>query len=715
MKRILTLILLVVTAFSCATNPSTHTSKSTEDTMKDTGLQPPDAQKDPRKFEIHGDTRVDDYYWLRDRDNPEVIAYLKAENEYTQKMMAHTEKAQKNIYDEMLSRIKETDLSAPYRDGDYFYYARTEEGKNYEIHCRKKGTLDAPEEVILDENDEAEGKDYFAVGGFEPSPDGKLLAYSVDLKGNERYTLKIRDLATGKDLAEEVPGTYYSLEWSNDGKYIFYNRVDEANRPWQIWRHELGTKAAQDVKVYEEPNDAYFVSVSKTRSDAYLLISLRSAVTTEYHVIDANEPTSKPRVLQPRMQSVEYYVDHHRDQFLILTNDGDATNFKLMRAPVDAPQRENWKEFIAEDDEITLTGVDSFKEFLVIEERYRGLSRIRVHDWKSGDQHYVEFPEPTYAVRTTNNYVYDTDKVRYSYTSLVTPRSIFDWKVGAREAELIKETEVFHYDRDQYVSERIFATSHDGTEVPISLVYKKGVRKDGAPMWLTGYGSYGASYDPYFSSSRVSLLDRGMIFAIAHIRGGGEMGRQWKEDGKFLKKKNTFKDFIACAEHLIAEGYTSSDKLAVQGGSAGGLLMGAVVNMRPELFEVVVADVPFVDVITTMLDESIPLTVIEWEEWGNPNEKKYYDYIKSYSPYDNVEEKDYPDMLITAGLNDPRVAYWEPAKWTAKLRDHKTDDNVLLLKTNMDAGHGGASGRYEYLKEIAFDYAFVLDQLGLLE
>lgn len=701
-----TLVTLTFVA-SCA---STQLS---ENKMTQTQPEPPRAEKRPQTHEIHSDVRVDEYGWLRDREDPETIAYLEAENAYTEARMAHTEDAQETLYDEMLSRIKETDISAPYKNGDYFYYTRTEEGKNYEIHCRKEGSLDAEEVIIFDENVEADGHDYFSLGAFEVSPDGRLLAYSVDVTGNERYTLKIRDLKTGVDRDEVVTDTYYAVEWSNDGEYLFYNRVDDTNRPWQVWRHALGSDAQADEKVYEDADDAYFVSVSKTRSKGYLMVYSRSAVTTEFRVLSADDPTGNFKVIEPRRPAVEYYVDHHDDRFLILTND-DATNFRLMVAPVDNPGRASWSELIAESDSKTLTGVSAFQDFMVVQEREFGLPRLRVHTWDSGETHYVEFPEPTYAASPVYNFTYDTDRIRYSYTSLVTPRSVYDWNVETREASLIKETEVLDYDREDYVSERITAVSHDGVEVPISLVYKRGVRTEAAPLWLAGYGSYGASYDPHFSTTRIAILDRGVIFAIAHIRGGGELGRQWKEDGKFLNKKNTFKDFIASAEHLIEAGYTSSEKLAIQGRSAGGLLMGAVVNMRPDLFAVVVAGVPFVDVINTMLDETIPLTVIEWEEWGNPNDPVYYEYIKSYSPYDNVAEMDYPDMLITAGLNDPRVAYWEPAKWTARLRDRKTDDNLLLLKTNMGAGHGGASGRYDFLKEIAFEYAFVLDRLDLL-
>ena len=677
---------------------------------------PPVAAKKPHESEVHGIKRVDDYFWLREKENPAVIKYLEDENAYTDVMMKHTKATQTKIYEEMLSRIKETDLTAPYKLGDYYYYSRTVEGLNYPIHCRKKGSMEAEEQVIMDENKMAEGKDYFAVGSFEVSPDGKMLAYSVDYLGNERYTLKVMDIDSGKDLGDKVEDTYYSVEWANDNKTIFYNRVDEANRPYKLFRHTVGTPANEDVEVYHEPDDRFFLSIRKTRSDAYLLLGLQSAVTTEFRYLDANTPAGEFKVVELRQQSVEYYLDHHGDRFFVMTNADKATNFKLMETPVTKTGKANWKELIPHDPEVTLKGLDAFKDHLVVEERRKGLPVLRVWDLKTDQKHYVEMPEPTYAARTSANYEFDTTKVRFSYTSLVTPRSIFDYDMKTKERTLIKQTEVFKYDASKFESKRIYAKAKDGTDVPISIVYKKGALDNGPTfLYLTGYGSYGASYDPYFSTSRVSLLERNIVFAIAHIRGGGEMGRSWYENGKMQHKMNTFTDFIASAEHLIAQGMTTSDKLAIQGGSAGGLLMGAVVNMRPDLFDVVVADVPFVDVINTMLDETIPLTAIEWEEWGNPKKLEDFNYILQYSPYDNVEAKEYPDMLITAGLNDPRVQYWEPAKWTAKLRATKTDGNVLLLKTNMGAGHGGASGRYDYLKETAFEYAFVLDRFGLLD
>ena len=692
-----------------------QTSNVTDGQVTDNEPKPPIAAVKPQTTQIHGETRVDNYFWLRERENPDVIQYLEDENAYTEAKMAHTKAAQEKLFEEMVSRIKETDLSAPYRDGDYWYYSKTIEGLNYEIHCRKKGSLDAPEEVLIDENKMAEGKDYFALGSLEVSPNGQFMAYSVDYLGNERYTLKVRDLNTGKDLADSIPETYYSVEWANDNKTLFYNRVDEANRPHQLLKHTVGTDPATDALIYQEDDDRYFLGVQKSRSDAYLMLTLKSAITTEVHVLNADTPDAAFTLVEPRKQAVEYYLDHHGERFFIMTNDDGATNFKLLEAPVGAPGKANWKTVIPHNEEVTLKGLDAFKDHLVIEERRRGLPTIRVRNLNTNEEHQIQMPEPTYAAGTRANYEFNTSMVRFNYTSLVSPRSVYDYDMNTKALKLVKQTEVFHYDATKFESKRIYAKAADGTEVPISLVYQKGALDNGPTyLHLTGYGSYGASYDPYFSSARVSLLERGVVFGIAHIRGGGEKGRMWYENGKMQHKMNTFNDFIACAEHLIAEGMTSPDKLGIEGGSAGGLLMGAVVNMRPELFTAVIASVPFVDVVNTMLDESIPLTATEWEEWGNPQKLEDYNYIKQYSPYDNVAAQDYPDMLITAGLNDPRVQYWEPAKWTAKLRATKTDGNLLLLKTNMGAGHGGASGRYDYLKEVAFEHAFLLDQFGLL-
>lgn len=673
----------------------------------------PQAEVKPKQNALHGVTWEDPYYWMREREDAAVTAYLEAENEYAEQMMAPTEALQQELYDKMLSHIDENELSAPFLRGGYWYYSRNEQGKNYEIHCRKKGTLDAPEEVILDENKLAEGKDYFAVGVFQPSPDGRLLAYSTDEVGNERYTLRVLNLETGEHEGTSVPDTYYSVAWANDNRTLFYDRVDRANRPYRLYRHVLGTDPATDVLVYEEADERFFLEVERTRSDAYILLSLGSAVTTEVRFLDANTPTGEFRVIAPRKQNVEYRVDHHSDRFYVVSNE-DAVNFRLFEAKLDALEREKWIELIGERPDVTLRSVDAFANHLAIWERAGGLSQLRVRDLQSGEEHTVEFPEPTYAAWPDANYTFDTTQLRLAYTSLVTPRSVFDYDMVSRGRTLVKQKNVPNYDATQYGTARIFATAQDGTAVPISLVWRKGTRDAGpAPLLLEGYGSYGANYDPYFSATNLALLDRGMILGIAHVRGGGEKGRRWYEDGKYLKKKNTFTDFIAAAAHLVALEWTKPHLLAISGRSAGGLLMGAVTNMRPDLFAVVVAGVPFVDVLNTMLDPSIPLTVTEWEEWGNPNDPEYFAYMRSYAPYENIGTTRYPHMLVTAGLNDPRVAYWEPAKWVARMRATTAPGSVLLLKTNMGAGHGGASGRYDYLKEIAFEDAFILHHLGL--
>lgn len=683
-----------------------------QENQKGVTVTPPVAQKLPQVLVLHEDQRVDDYFWMRDRDDPKVIAYLEAENAYTSTMMQHTEALQATLYEEMLARIKETDLSVPSRKNDYYYYARTEEGKAYPIYCRKKGSLDAPEEVLLDQNKLAEGHEYFSLGAFEVSPNHQLLAYSVDTSGAELYTLSFLDLNTFQLYPESITETA-SFAWGNDNRTGFYTKVDSTNRPFQLFRHILGS-TSDDVLIHHEEDESFFIDVGTTRSEAYILMSLNSKVTSEIHYLDANNPTGSFQVIQPRSSGVEYQVEHHSNDFYIVTNE-EAINFKLIKTPVASPSKQNWQTVIPHRDDVMLSNVSAFADYLAIYERKAGLPTARVQKLSTGEENYITFPEPTYAIWEGNNPEFNTTTLRFSYTSLITPGSVFDYNMETNQRELKKETEVLGgYDRTQYVSERIMATAKDGTQIPISIVYKQGMEKNGkTPLMLTGYGSYGMNYPASFSSTRLSLLNRGITIALAHIRGGAEMGRKWYEDGKFLHKKNTFSDFIACAEHLIAQKWTASDRLVISGGSAGGLLMGAVLNMRPELFKVAIADVPFVDIVTTMLDTSLPLTVIEWEEWGNPNDKIYYDYMLSYSPYDNVKSQDYPHILITAGLNDSRVKYWEPAKWTAKLREMKTDNNILLLKTNMGAGHGGASGRYESLKEIAFEYAFVLDRLGL--
>jgi oligopeptidase B len=685
-----------------------------KDPVLDKIATPPLAKKRPEVLELHGDRRIDEYFWMRDPDHPELIPYLEAENAYTAAMMQHTEELQNQLYQEMLSHIKETDLSVPSLKDEYYYYSRTEAGKSYPIHCRKKGSLDAPEEILLDENKLAAGHDFFDLGVFAISPNHQILAYSFDTNGSEQYLLCFLDLRTHQLYPETIPKTYFSFAWGNDNQTAFYTQLDDANRPYKLLKHTLGNCPQNDVLIYQENDDIYHLHLEKTRSQSYILMVLQSSITTEVHYLDANHPYDNFQIISPRTTGIEYDVDHHQDSFYIVTNDA-ATNFKLVKTPVANPSPENWQTIIPHREDVLLLGVSLFANHLVIYERKGGLQTARIQNLSTGAENNIIFPEPTYEFSEGSNPEFNTNILRFNYTSLITPQSVFDYNMETNQRELKKQTEVLGgYDPSNYESQWLMATATDGTKVPISMVYKRGINKDGQnPLLLTAYGAYGSSYPASFSSTRLTLLDRGMVFAIAHIRGGEEMGRQWYEQGKFLHKKNTFTDFITCAEYLISQGWTSSDRLAITGGSAGGLLMGAVINMRPDLFKVVVANVPFVDVVTTILDTSLPLSAMEWEEWGNPNDKIYYDYMKSYSPYDNVTAQDYPDILITAGLNDSRVKYWEPAKWTAKLRELKTDNHLLLLKTNMDAGHGGPSGRYESLRELAFEDAFILHRLGL--
>lgn len=679
-------------------------------------ITPPVAKVIPKADTLHGEVLIDNYYWLRDRSNPEVIAYLEAENRYTEAVMKPTAEFQEELYEEILSRIKETDLSVPTKLDDYYYYSRTEEGKQYRIYCRKKGSLDAEEEILLDQNELAIGHKYFEIGVYKVSPDHRFLAYSVDTTGEERYTLHIKDLDENELFKEEIPNIGYTVAWANDNKTILYTVLDNARRPYRLYRHIIGADPNEDILIYHEEDDAFFLYISKTKNEEYLLMELGSHTTSEVHCLKADHPTEDFMLIQPRETEIEYYVEHHGDRFFILTNDR-AKNFKLMGVSTTNPSKENWREIIPHRDSVKIDGFDVFKNHLVIYERENGLRKIRIMNLMKDEVHYVGWPEPVYTFWKNRNPDFNTNSLRFTYTSLVTPRSVFDYNMDTRTRELKKQYEVLGgYDPSLYRSERILAEAEDGTMIPISVVYRKGMIKNGSnPLLLVGYGAYGSSLDPYFSSSRLSLLNRGFIYAIAHVRGGGEMGRYWYEQGKLLNKMNTFTDFIACAEHLIAQKYTSGDKLVIFGASAGGLVVGAVTNMRPDLFKAVIADVPFVDILSTMLDPSLPLTVLEYEEWGNPNDKEYYDYIKSYSPYDNVERKDYPNILITAGLTDTRVSYWEAAKWAAKLRALKTDGNVLLLKIQMGAGHMGASGRYDYLRDIAFEYTFILDLFGVEE
>ncbi|MTI33475.1 S9 family peptidase [Xanthovirga aplysinae] len=674
----------------------------------------PKAKKEAKELTIHGHSRIDNYYWLRNRESEEVLDYLKNENEHTKSQLEHTEALQEKLFEEIKGRIKENDESVPYKLDDYYYYTRYEEGLEYPIYCRKKGSLEAEEEIMINANKLAEGHEFFSMRSVNVSPQQNLGAFAVDTVGRRIYTIRFKNLETGEILKDEIPAVTGNMAWANDNKSLFYTRQDqETLRSNKIYKHILGTDSSKDELIYEEKDETFGCYVYKTKSKEYLVIGSYSTLSTENRILKADNPKGKFKIIQPRERDLEYSINHFEDKFYILTN-YKAKNFKLVECPVNKTTKENWKDVIAHRDKVLLENVEIFKNFLVVDERKEGLTQLRIINWKDKSEHYLDFGEPTYTAYISYNPDFNTQELRYGYSSMTTPNSTFDYNMVSREKELKKQTEVVgDFDPANYVSERLFATTSDGTKIPMSIVYRKGIKKDGAnPTLIYGYGSYGNSIDAYFSSSRLSLLDRGFVFAIAHIRGGQEMGRHWYEDGKLLKKKNTFTDFITCSEHLIKEGYTNKDKLFAMGGSAGGLLMGAVVNMRPDLYRGVIAAVPFVDVITTMLDESIPLTTGEYDEWGNPNDKEYYDYILSYSPYDNVEAKDYPNMLVTTGLHDSQVQYWEPAKWVAKLRELKTDDNLLLLHTNMEAGHGGASGRFKRFKETAMEYAFILDLAG---
>ncbi len=678
-------------------------------------LAPPQPQKKTHTTEIHDITLSDDYFWLREKTNPDVIKHLEAENAYTKKLLAHTEDFQETLYQEMLGRIQETDMSVPERIDDYFYYSRSEEGKQYSINCRKKLSLEKEEEIILDKNVLAEGHSYFSTGVLRVSPNHQFLAYSTDIDGSETYTLFIKDLSTGNLLADRLENVG-SVAWAADNQTLFYTILDETKRPYKVMRHKLGATANHDEEVFHETDGSFYVAVRKTRSRKYVVIHTASKITTEIHVLEAENPNQDFQVIQPRQPGLEYDIEHHDQRFFILTNH-DAVNFRLMETPVDSPAIENWQEIIAHDPSVKLDDILAFVHHLAVFERQAGLQQIRVIDLNTQTHHYIDFSEPVYSLWPASNTEFRTSQLRFHYSSLITPESIYDYDLKTKQKELKKQIEVLgEYDPSNYASERLMATSHDGAKIPISLVYKKGlIKNSNNPVFLYGYGSYGITMDPAFRSTRLSLIDRGFIYAIAHIRGGEELGRTWYESGKLLNKTNTFHDFIACAKHLIAQNYTAEKHIAISGGSAGGLLMGAVLNMNPELFKACIANVPFVDVLNTMLDETLPLTITEYDEWGNPNEKIYFDYIASYSPYDNIQPQNYPKMLVTAGLHDPRVSYWEPAKWVAKLRDTKTDDNSIMLKTNMGSGHSGVSGRYDFLKELATEYAFILDTFHLMK
>jgi oligopeptidase B len=700
------IVLSFVLVFSGASLAQTNSDTNT--------LRPPMTEKKTKTTKIHNDTMVDDYFWLREKTNPEVIAHLEAENAYAEAAMKPTAALQDKLYKEMVGHIKETDYSVPYQWGAHFYYTRTEQGKQYPIYCRKKGSVDAPEEVVLDQNELAKGLKFFSIGAFVPSDDGNLLAYSTDTTGYRQYKLQLKDLRTGQLLPETFERVG-NVAWATDNKTIFFTTEDAVTkRSDKFFRHALGSD--QTDLVFEEKDELFDIGTGRSRDKAVIFLGSESKTSTEWRYLPADAPTAELKIISPREADHEYNVDHRGDLFYIRTNKG-AKNFRVVTAPVANPAQANWKELIAHRPEVKIEDLDLFANNLVLSEWDKGLEQIEILDLSSNKSHRVEFPEPVYSASLAQNREFATPILRYSYQSLVTPSSVFDYNMNTRKATLLKETEVpGGFSKDNYKSERLFANATDGTKIPLSVVYRKGTKLDGsAPLLLYGYGSYGYSVPPSFSSNRLTLLDRGVVYVIAHIRGGGELGEPWREAGRMMKKMNTFTDFINSAEYLVKNKYTSSNRLVIQGGSAGGLLMGAVTNMRPDLFKAVVAQVPFVDVLNTMLDKDLPLTTSEYIEWGNPNEKAAYDYMKQYSPYDNVGRRNYPSMLVKVSLNDSQVPYWEGAKFVARIRAMKTDNNPLLLKVNMGAGHGGSSGRYDFLHEVAFDYAYMLWQMGLAQ
>jgi oligopeptidase B len=699
---------------------------------------PPDVAKKPHEMTIHGDTRVDDYYWMRltdeqksaeekDSHTQEVVDYIDAENDYTESRLKHTKKFQDKLFDEIVGRFKKNDESVPYLDNGYFYYTRYEKGKEYAIHCRKKESLDGEEEILLDENVLAKGHDYFAVGGLDVSPDNQWMSYGVDLVSRRIYTIHFKNLVTGEVLEQTIPNSTGSVAWANDNKTVFYTSKNEVTLlPEKIWRHKVGTDSAKDELVYEEKDQSFYNGVYRSKSGEFIIIWNSSTLVNDYHILSANNPDGEFNNFSPRGTEHEYSIDHYQDKFYIITN-WEAKNNRLMETSENATDMGNWKEVIAHRNDVHLLGMEIFKDHLVLNERKDGLRGLRVINQKNGQDEYINFGEQTYTARISVNEEFNTNILRYGYTSMVTPSSTYDYNMNTGEITLMKQQEVVGgYDQSLYRSERHYALARDGQPVPISLVYKKDLKNDptfnnqGAPdnpqnLLLYAYGSYGSTRDPYFSSTRLSLLDRGFIYAIAHVRGSQIYGRQSYDDGKMLNKKNTFTDFIDAGKYLVKEGLTDPNHLFAEGGSAGGLLIGAIVNMAPELWKGTIAAVPFVDVVTTMLDASIPLTSNEWDEWGNPEEKKYYDYMLSYSPYDQVIDQVHPNMLVTSGFFDSQVQYWEPLKWMAKLRDHWQGENVLYLHMNMDAGHGGKSGRFRRYREVALEYAFLFDLVGIKE
>jgi oligopeptidase B len=722
----LALIGAITLATACSEKPKQEIKPKRE-------LPPaPMAKKIPHEITAHGDTRIDNYYWMRlsdeqknaaedarDQQTKDVLEYLNAENDYTKKVMAHTESFQTKLFEEMKARVKEDDQSVPVKDNGYFYYTRFEAGKDYPFQCRKKDSMETgTEQVLIDGPALAAGHDYWALGGIDVSDDNEILCYSEDVVSRRVYTASFKKITTGEILKDKITGIAGSPAWAADNKTVFYVVKDPTTlREYQIWKHTLGTEQKNDVLVYEEKDEEFSCFVYKTKSKKYMVIGSNQTLSTEYRVVEANNPGGEWRVIQPREKDHEYSIDHYGDKFYITTN-WQAKNFRLMETAENATTKENWKEVIGNRADVLLEGIEIFKDYLVVDERKNGLTQLRIIKWADKSEYYLPFQDPAYSAGVGANPDYDTQVLRYSYSSLTTPASVYDYNMTTKDRTLMKQQEVVGgHNPEDYTSERVMVKASDGAMVPMSIVYKKGTKIDGsAPTLLYAYGSYGASMDAGFSSARLSLLNRGFVYALAHIRGGQEMGRHWYEDGKLLKKKNTFTDFIECGEYLVANKYSAKDKLFAMGGSAGGLLMGAVTNMRPDLWAGIVSAVPFVDVVTTMLDETIPLTTFEWDEWGNPIEsKESYDYMKSYSPYDQIEAKNYPNILVTSGYWDSQVQYWEPAKYVAKLREMKKDNNILIFHCNMDAGHGGKSGRFEALKEVALEYAFMLDLAGLNE
>ena len=690
-----------------------------ENKTMNTKIETPKAAKTATHLEKHGDVRVDHYFWLNQRDNPEVVDYLERENDYNDKMTVHTKDFQQALFSEMKGRIKEKDESVPYKYNGYWYITRYEEGKDYPVYTRKKESLDAPEEIIFNCNEMAKDHSFFNLRGISVSPDNTWAAFATDTIGRRIYTIQIKNLKTGEIVPVTIANTTGGSTWANDSKTLFYTKKDEQTlRSDSIFKHVLGSSPLEDELVFHEEDETFYTYVYKSKSEKYIIIGASSTLTSEYRLINADYPDDAPRVFHPRTRGLEYSISHYDDSFYILTNADEATNFKLVKTPEAKTEKAHWEDVIPHREDVLLEDIDIFKDFLVISERANGLNKIRIKPWNGAPEYDLPFDNETYTAYTTTNIAFDTDILRYAYNSLTTPSSVIDFNMNTREKTVKKEQEVLGgtFDKNKYMSERVWATAIDGAKIPISLVYRKDMKKDGEnPMLIYGYGSYGATISPNFSSIRLSLLDRGFIFAIAHIRGSEYLGRPWYEAGKLFNKKNTFTDFIDCTRFLIDKNYSTPEHTYAMGGSAGGLLMGAVANMAPELYNGIVAMVPFVDVVTTMLDEDIPLTTGEYDEWGNPNEKAYYEYIKSYSPYDNVIAQNYPNMLVTTGYHDSQVQYWEPAKWVAKLRELKTDDHILLLHTNMDAGHSGASGRFEGIKEVAENYAFILDLEGINE